>query len=916
MMDGLDGGPAAVKLPAESITRELWCEAAVRERFSGGELLEQWAADHPDAAPGDRLEARKTILALQDLAQPATDSDLPGALRLPFGVRLQVFQQAGAQEALDRLSRHRPDQRTPAEKLLASLLAKDPVQPDMQDRHQLVTLSVLAPLATAAGAPPAFDVAGLPEQIRRLDLQHALGGPDLHRFVGRRKELSVLHRLWDGGNRECLVTVAGPGGIGKSLLVSRFIADLLANPDGQRPDAVFHIDFDRRDFQQALASTVLGEFARQAHLWVDHEAGRNLAELAQSAALSSIESAAQSRSYDEDVSARIAWTLTTALRARAGGKELSIVVFADSAERVIGFDDLAADSPWDAAVMLREYGARIFVIYGSRAFPSAWTDRKKVSRSFVISQLSSAEAAAYLSAELGYAGLSAEPAVLTAVMRSVGRSPLALRLAASILRKDGGRFKSSEWPHLLLASDERIQAVLYDRVLKRVRDPLLSKIAFPGLLVRRLTAPVIEQVLAEPCNIDLKRSRPETLMQLARSEIQLFVQDPSDPDPMALWHRQDVRAMMLDDLSSKVPPEAALAINTRAIAYYAQFDDPISRTEELYHRLRLNQPASGIRERWSDEAGARLVSSVREFPLDAQRLVRQLHGAASIANRVGWTSKMRKLFEAQRPDDEAMEDLRGIVGRLIQNGRDPAKQLRQHDADHLSSPVGDLYAESLLRAGRVPELVRGARDLRVAKKVPARVRLGVFCTAASALEGQGNLSEAVIFWTEASRCADADFKGNEITALGAFVGSLRIQRKLLIDGIPDRRGEVARVIEFARLCAGELAVRRVSLRESVAELSDALLEPDNPPSVEFLRHLAEILFRGADAFPSTISNPERLTEIGVALGADWARTPNELASSAMRLMYSGPERAIPLVRVLRSEVDWTLAQAVGARLRP
>ena len=41
-----------------------------------------------------------------------------------------------------------------------------------------------------------------------------------------------------------------------------------------------------------------------------------------------------------------------------------------------------------------------------------------------------------------------------------------------------------------------MRATLYDRLLRRIRDGELKKLAMPGLIVRRITAGVIREVLA------------------------------------------------------------------------------------------------------------------------------------------------------------------------------------------------------------------------------------------------------------------------------------------------------------------------------------------------------------------------------------------------------------------------------------
>lgn len=899
-----------VALPDHGPERDLWCDAAVSEWFRGGELLGRWLVDHPQANEAERRTARRTVLAVQQAAKIAVDVDGANALRLPVALRAKVLEQIGAVKAIWHLERRSKAALTSADNLLLTLLARESVQLNLQDRNQLVALATLAPLAKAAGAPPAFDVETLPARIKELDLQEAIGGPDLHRFVGREKELKALRRLWRG-KRDVLVGIVGPGGIGKSLLVSRFVSDLLEEED-IKPAAVFHIDFDRRDLQGARELSILAEFGRQAHLWVAPKDAHELAEMAQSAKLSNFDSNSKGRSSDHEAARELSQTLSAALKraARKSGAP-RIVVFADSAERVIGFDDTAVRAPWTAGRALRKRGIGVFMIYGSRALPPDCLPEKP-NTVLPLTQLSVAAASSYLTAELARAGLPAAANTVSSVLKAVGRSPLALRLASSILAKEGGQYQPKDWPNLLTTSSERIQAALYDRVLKRINDPNVRRIAFPGLLVRRLTVAVIEHVLAGPCGLNLNLTPANNLLYLARRELQLFTHDKSDPDPEAIWHRPDVRAMMLADLSAKVPDEVALQINRNAVDYYATQTDNVSRVEELYHRLRLGESAETIEMRWTADAGARLQSAIGELPPHARRFVRRKLGAASVSDAA---VEAKGLVGA--PDDVSLDaayaDLRGVAARMVQDGEDPLPLLIRQNLDRLDGPAGDILADVFLRQGRIAELLDGARQLRSTGAGSATARCGVFATAASALEGLGRLSESHVFWASARSVSAASSFSGRLAELGAQIGLMRVARKVANQAgyVPDAP-EVLRAVALVKALESDIYNRRVTIREVVAELTDPRIW-DLSNDREMLQDLAQMALRGRDAFPSALSDPVRAREISRELGVGIDHeSPFELSSYAAKLVYGGPEDIARLGRVLRAEVDWTLVKAVGA----
>src|SRR5262249_38150066 len=138
---------------------------------------------------------------------------------------------------------------------------------ETSDRNYILALTAVAPWASAAGITLNFNPGDLEKGLTRIDFLRTLGGPDLHRFVGRTELRRELRRIWRAAQEhtEAPVLIEGPGGIGKSLAISRFIADVLASGEtAEQPDAVFHVDFDRLSLRQARPTTILLEMVRQA----------------------------------------------------------------------------------------------------------------------------------------------------------------------------------------------------------------------------------------------------------------------------------------------------------------------------------------------------------------------------------------------------------------------------------------------------------------------------------------------------------------------------------------------------------------------------------------------------------------------------------------------------------------------------
>src|SRR5262249_45123923 len=58
-------------------------------------------------------------------------------------------------------------------------------------------------------------------------------------------------------------------------------------------------------------------------------------------------------------------------------------------------------------------------------------------------------------------------------------------------------------------------------------------------------------------------------------------------------------------------------IHENAVKWWQQQKGPLSRAEELYHRLRLGQPAVTLEPRWDAEAGRLLRSTLEELPVQS-----------------------------------------------------------------------------------------------------------------------------------------------------------------------------------------------------------------------------------------------------------------------------------------------------------
>lgn len=97
---------------------------------------------------------------------------------------------------------------------------------------------------------------------------------------------------------------------------------------------------------------------------------------------------------------------------------------------------------------------------------------------------------------------------------------------------------------------EFAQSFLYTRILDRIADPEVARLAHPGLVLRYLTPDLIRLILAEPCGLGaLTRQRAENLFSALAEEYWLV-----EPDGAGLRHRPDLRRLMLPALFAGSAP--------------------------------------------------------------------------------------------------------------------------------------------------------------------------------------------------------------------------------------------------------------------------------------------------------------------------------------------------------------------------
>ena len=200
------------------------------------------------------------------------------------------------------------------------------------------------------------------------------------------------------------------------------------------------------------------------------------------------------------------------------------------------------------------------------------------------------------------------------IARQVGGSPMSLKLAAELVRQEGltgGQLDIATREFLYIRVDDGvIQRQLYRRILGRIRNPDVKKIAHPGLVLRRLTPELILEALAVPCSLTISSlDEARALFEELKREVSL-VTVASDG---ALEHRPDLRLLMLRLLEAE-EPDRAQAIRELAVRHYKQRPpQPRERAEEIYLRLALGENTAAIDQRWIRGVERPLATVLQEF---------------------------------------------------------------------------------------------------------------------------------------------------------------------------------------------------------------------------------------------------------------------------------------------------------------
>lgn len=469
--------------------------------------------------------------------------------------------------------------------------------------------------------------------------------------------------------------IFGPGGVGKSTLVARFILEHAQALERDRfPFA--YLDFDRPDVDAAEPVTILIEALRQ--LAIEYPDIDDRATGIREDWLDAL------RKPNGAIRARLSAAADFGrLLSSIGAIDRPAVLVLDTFEEV---QYRSLEYVHQILALLAEVGRFVprlkVIITGRSTLPGVRTP------SMLLTAFDHEAAVGFLQA---HGVLDDRHAAQIAA--KVGGDPQNLKLAASDYLADRPDRRSSLDDFLGEFDRTLIRQKLHNRVLDHIHDPDVRRLAHPGLVLRRLTAELIVNVLAGPCGLSMTTltEAERVFGELARETALVEI----DTDG-SLIHRPELRRSILG-LLEKDEPGRSEQIHQGAVSFYARRSpNSIERAEEIYHRLKLDQDREVILDRWLPGVENRLINAVDEF--DGAR-------GAFLAAQLDLAVIDQVLHAAALPDWERLVAPR--VRALIDNGESAAAMdlSAERDGRTPTSELVELEAEALVTLGR-PEDAR------------------------------------------------------------------------------------------------------------------------------------------------------------------------------------------------------------------
>ena len=221
------------------------------------------------------------------------------------------------------------------------------------------------------------------------------------------------------------------------------------------------------------------------------------------------------------------------------------------------------------------------------------------------------------------------------------REPLAVRVAVDLITRakpDERQKLVDEISADLDAREDFVARMYFKRVVGHVRHPLAQKLAWPGLVVRRVTEEIIREFLAPLCEIEPDQA--EDAFEALEREVWMVTREGD-----ALRHRQDLRARTLP-LMRNANPDRFGDVVRRAVDYFGKYRSrsPEYHAEWIYQRLLSGEPPPQVARDLPDSFLPLLARAAEDFPSWAP-------AASYLASRTATSRLSPSQIRSLRADD-------------------------------------------------------------------------------------------------------------------------------------------------------------------------------------------------------------------------------------------------------------------------
>lgn len=610
------------------------------------------------------------------------------------------------------------------------------------------------------------------------------------KLFGRARARRQIDEFVTGLDDPRPLLVTGIGGVGKSTLLAAIIRRWTRQRDAP---SVALLDFDRPALASGDPIEIVRELTRQLSIeWTNSKAvdkslrqqGSQVMRDERARMIATREDGALVKRIEPEEQFSMLQSLTFAefkKKVPEALREAPIVLMMDTFEVVGRQGPTVTERILDLEQFLREQAgfSRLRTIVSGRGIP---LDETLAERRFgprrrwvELKGLEPGPAAAFL-AERDRKKRFSTPSVRMRAARALKGHPLAL----IVLERYARPRSESKVAELLrdLESDsgfsaEFAQTFLYARILERITDVDVKRLAHPGLVLRHVTPGLIRRLLAEPLNVgELTPERSRLLFEKLKGEYWLVETINDD----LVRHRPDLRRLMLPGLfagpRSEDAPDvagrkrelkmAALAVSRAASDFYRNgppMSDPThaywsgmgrgsQRAHEFYYTALSGAPAPvELTRQEATDIHNELGEDVDTMPAAWRALVKAARGEAlglddEEISTLGGT--LRKRAESDRIDS----DLRhGETGRAQQ--RSHAEQIRTGVISKIK-PTSALSAEDLDLIEKQVLAAFAEGDMRTVRTVGRTLVLalarGVVSDATKRSAAAGRLWESAL-WT-------------------------------------------------------------------------------------------------------------------------------------------------------------------------